>query len=70
MPVSDFREQTMEVRILVSASSAPRVFDLRREMRDKMIGWLQQEHPGALPRRRAEIDEAGPDALSRPRATG
>lgn len=56
MQVTDFHEETMEVRMLVSASSAGRVFDLRCEMREKIIVWLQREHPGALPRRRAEID--------------
>ncbi len=63
MQVTDFHEQTMEIRMLVSASSAGRVFDLRCEMREKMIAWLQHEHPAALPRRRAEIDGGGSTAL-------
>lgn len=56
MQVTDFREDTMEVRMLVSASTAGRAFDLRCELREKMIGWLQSEHPGALPQRRAQIE--------------
>jgi small-conductance mechanosensitive channel len=56
MQVTDFKNDTMEIRMLVSAGNAPRVFDLRCEVREKMIGWLQTEHPGALPRRRAEIE--------------
>jgi small-conductance mechanosensitive channel len=56
MQVTDFKNDTMEIRMLVSAISAPRVFDLRCEVREKMIGWLQQEYPRALPRRRAEIE--------------
>lgn len=55
MQVTDCREQTMEVRVLVSAISAGRVFDLRCEMREKLLDWLHREHPGALPRRRAEL---------------
>jgi small-conductance mechanosensitive channel len=55
MQVTDFKSDTMEIRMLVSAGTAGRVFDLRCEVREKMIGWLQREHPGALPRRRAEI---------------
>ncbi len=54
--VTDFREQVMEVRILVSASNAPKAFDLRCEMREAVIGWLQAEHPYALPRVRADVE--------------
>jgi small-conductance mechanosensitive channel len=56
MQVTDFSEDTMQVRMLVSAGSAGRTFDLRCEVREKMIAWLQAEYPHALPRRRAEID--------------
>ena len=52
--VTDFREQAMELRILVSASNAPRTFDLRTEVREKLIGYLQTYHPLALPRVRFE----------------
>jgi len=58
MQVTDFRNDTMEVRMLMSAGTAGRVFDLRCAVREQMIAWLQQEHPHALPRRRAEIDTA------------
>lgn len=53
--VTDFKQTTMEVRILASAVSAPRVFDLRCEIREKIIAFLQQEHPYALPRFRTEV---------------
>lgn len=52
--VTDFRQWTMEVRILVSAPTSPRAFDLRCEVREELIRFLQREHPGALPRLRAE----------------
>jgi small-conductance mechanosensitive channel len=50
--VVDFREETMEVRILVSAANAGRAFDLRCEVREKLIAFLQEHHPYALPTRR------------------
>lgn len=53
--VTDFRERELELRVLVSARSAPRVFDLRCEMREALISWIQAEMPGALPRTRAEV---------------
>jgi small-conductance mechanosensitive channel len=52
--VTDFRQSTMEVRILVSAGTSPRAFDLRCEVREKLIAFLQREHPRSLPRVRAE----------------
>jgi small-conductance mechanosensitive channel len=56
--VTDFRQTTMEVRILASAGTAPQAFDLRCEIREKIIAFLQQEHPHALPRFRMEVPEA------------
>jgi len=46
--------ETMQLRLLMSASTAGRAFDLRCEIREKMIAFLQQECPSALPRRRNE----------------
>jgi len=56
MQVTDLNPDTMELRMLVSAGNAGRTFDLRCEVREKMIAFLQQEHPSALPRRRAELE--------------
>lgn len=52
--VTDFTRDCMEVRILASASDAGKTFDLRCEIREKLIDWLQREQPGALPRARSE----------------
>lgn len=52
--VTDFKQTTMELRILASAGSAPQAFDLRCEIREKIIAFLQREHPHALPRFRTE----------------
>jgi small-conductance mechanosensitive channel len=52
--VTDFRESTMEVRILASSTNAPKVFDLRCEIREKLIEFIQREYPQGLPRMRTE----------------
>ena len=65
LQVTDFREREMEVRVLVSARTAPRAFDLRCEMREKLIAWLQQEIPSALPRTRADLTPASGNARHR-----
>jgi small-conductance mechanosensitive channel len=53
--VTDFKNDTMEVRILASAGDAGKVFDLRCEIREKLIDFLQREHPEVLPRQRTEL---------------
>lgn len=58
LQVSDARESVIEVRMLVSARNAPQAWDLRCEVREKMIGFLRHEHPEALPRRREEWTNA------------
>ncbi|MFD1702362.1 mechanosensitive ion channel family protein [Methylopila henanensis] len=55
LQVSDAMEHVIQVRFLVSAGTSPRAWDLRCEMREKMIGWLAEEHPYALPRLRADM---------------
>lgn len=57
--VVDFHETVMQVRILVSARSSPDAFDLRCEVREKLITFIQQEYPETLPRTRAVL--TGPE---------
>lgn len=57
LQVIDANKQTLELRGLMSARTSPRAWDLRCEVREKMIVWLQEAHPEALPRLRAEIAE-------------
>jgi small-conductance mechanosensitive channel len=78
--VTDARERAIEVRVLVSAANASAAFDLRCEVREKLIAFLRAEYPDALPRARTEltlresredtrrIDPAAPPAA--PRAAG
>jgi small-conductance mechanosensitive channel len=57
LQVSDCRETTIELRALISANNASAAWDLRCEVREKLIDFLQREHPSALPRRRYEAAE-------------
>ena len=56
--VTEAKETTLEIRLLVSAATSPQAWELRCEVREKMVAWLQAEYPEALPRARIEI--AGP----------
>lgn len=56
LQVSDAtKDHTVELRALLSARSAPAAWDLRCEVREKLIAYLQEEYPNALPRTRQEI---------------
>ena len=79
--VTDAKPQCIEVRVLVSARDAGAAFDLRCEVREKLIAFLRDECPDALPRSRNEsvpppesaagMAEAKPPAEpSPPRAVG
>src|SRR6185312_8041962 len=48
LQVSDAKEWGLELRALVSARNAPETWDLRCEVREKLVGFLQREHPEAL----------------------
>jgi small-conductance mechanosensitive channel len=62
LAVTDLRERTMEVRCLASARNASQTFDLRCEVREKMLAFLAAEHPDSLPRQRLVTTQAtGPD---------
>src|SRR6185437_10374628 len=59
LQVTDAKERTVELRCLASANSAGQAFDLRCEIREKLIDFLQKEHPEALPTQRAEVNLSG-----------
>ncbi|MFT4055359.1 MAG: mechanosensitive ion channel [Novosphingobium sp.] len=52
LQVTDCRDQTLEVRLLMSARDGPTLFDLRCEIRESMMDWIRREMPEALARRR------------------
>jgi small-conductance mechanosensitive channel len=55
--VTDTRPACVEIRILVSARDAPTTFDLRCHIREKVITFLRDEHPEALPQTRLVLAE-------------
>ncbi len=56
LQVTDTDKDTVTLRGLMSARTSPQAWDLRCEVREKMIGWLQAEYPEALPKLRGELD--------------
>jgi small-conductance mechanosensitive channel len=55
LQVTDAKNDTIELRALMSAADAGKTSDLRCEVREALIAFLQREYPDALPKRRAEV---------------
>jgi small-conductance mechanosensitive channel len=55
LQVTNFKESCVELRMLVSARTSAQAWDLRCEVREKMLAFLQREFPQSLPRQRVEI---------------
>lgn len=50
--VTDFKDEVVELRVLLSAANADALFDLRCEVREALLVYLQEEHPEAFHLRR------------------
>ena len=64
LQVTDANADTVVLRGLMSARSSPVVWELRCEIREKLIAWLQAEYPSALPRFRTEFTRPGQEAIA------
>lgn len=53
--VTDAQGGFVTVRLVMSAKDSGDQWTLRCEVREKIIGWLQREHPDALPRTRVDL---------------
>jgi small-conductance mechanosensitive channel len=49
LQLHDARETSLELRVIASARSSSEVSELRYEIREKVIAFLQREHPACLP---------------------
>lgn len=56
LQVTDSKETTVEIRILVSAKDSPTAWDLRVYIREKMIEFIQKNYPNSLPRTRIILE--------------
>jgi small-conductance mechanosensitive channel len=64
LQVVEAGERSIRLRVLASAGDSSGAWNLRCEVREQLVRYLQERHPEALPRIRAAVDE--PEA----RATG
>lgn len=55
LQVTDATERAMQLRILVSSAASGANFELRCELREQLIAFVQREFPQALPTLRAQL---------------
>ncbi|RYE11762.1 MAG: mechanosensitive ion channel [Sphingobacteriaceae bacterium] len=58
LQVTDSKENTIELRALMSASDSSRAFDLRCFVRENLVTFIQQNYPESLPKTRAVVSIA------------
>jgi small-conductance mechanosensitive channel len=55
LQVVDATEKTMQIRTIMDAADSSAAWDLRCEVREKLIDFIQRKYPDALPKVRAEF---------------
>jgi len=75
LQVTEAGERTMRLRVLASVADSGSAWEVRCEIREKLIAYMQEHYPWALPRLRATLDggSAAVDSerfSGRPRAAG
>ncbi|MDH3556523.1 MAG: mechanosensitive ion channel family protein, partial [Deltaproteobacteria bacterium] len=58
LQVTNATDRTLELRALMSAADSPRAWELRCDVREKLIGFIRQNYPDGLPKVRAELTES------------
>lgn len=57
--ISDAKVDAIEVRIVVSARDSSMLWDLRCEVREKILAYIKSQHPDCLPRQRSVLTPSG-----------
>jgi small-conductance mechanosensitive channel len=52
--ITNLRPDCVELRVLIRSDSPGKASDASAELREKLVGFLQREHPEALPRQRSQ----------------
>jgi small-conductance mechanosensitive channel len=64
LQVTDATEHTIQVRALTSAADSGLQFDLRCEVREKLLDFVQRNYPQCLPKARGELQELSARVLA------
>jgi small-conductance mechanosensitive channel len=66
LQVTDATEKTMQIRVLATSADSSKAWDLRCDIREKLIVYIQKNHPQSLPHFRAQIGGDHPALLPKP----
>ena len=61
LQVTDSNERAMQIRVLATAADSSKAWDLRCEIRERLIGFIQEQCPEGLPKTRVDLKQF-PDA--------
>jgi len=59
LQMTDASERTVTLRALASAKDAPTLWNLRCEIREKMVAYIREQYPEALPALRTRVETGG-----------
>lgn len=68
LQVTDTNERAMQIRVLVTASDSGKAWDMRCDIREKLLAYLQDKYVSGLPRMRAELSSLEKDGTALPDA--
>ena len=58
LQVTDATDRVLQLRALMSAPDSGRAWDLRCHVRERLVSYLQEHHPGSLPKFRGDVRQA------------
>lgn len=64
LQVTNTTEKTIEMRALISAGNSSDAWEIRCDVREQLIAFLQTRYPQCLPRVRAEVSNTRPEAAA------
>jgi small-conductance mechanosensitive channel len=60
LQVVEASDKAVQLRILATASDSSKAWDLRCQIREEVITYLQEHYPSSLPRTRASLEDSDP----------
>ncbi len=64
LQVTDATDRALQIRVLATAADASKAWELRCEIREKLIEFIQQNYPHSLPKVRTDLGVGIHDSLS------
>jgi hypothetical protein len=58
LQVSDATDKTIQLRVLATSADSSKSWDLRCEIRERFMDFIQKHHPDNLPKLRAHLTES------------